>query len=208
MTLRVAIDIGNTSYHVAVRQEPDSRSGAETAQLGRKYPRGGEDFDGELSGEEQRRHFRSGDRDAAQSAAEFIFESLGSIDFKKSADVPVPAGDGTVEIRVASVSDVATERLRKQLRRLVRVEESEAAEAIPSKTLEADRPNVRWVVIDRHWVPLELRVDEPDRVGIDRVLAAAAARRRFGDNVIVIDCGSAVTIDLVRNGIFEGGVIQ
>ncbi|UCC98058.1 MAG: type III pantothenate kinase [Phycisphaerales bacterium] len=57
-------------------------------------------------------------------------------------------------------------------------------------------------------LPMTLWVDEPDEVGTDRVVSAAAAYTVVEDAVIVADFGTAVTIDLVdRNGVFLGGVI-
>ncbi len=57
-------------------------------------------------------------------------------------------------------------------------------------------------------LPMNLWVDEPDKVGTDRVVSAAAAYDVIGDAVVVADFGTAVTIDLVdQNGIFLGGVI-
>jgi type III pantothenate kinase len=57
-------------------------------------------------------------------------------------------------------------------------------------------------------LPMQLWVDEPDMVGTDRVISAAAAYDVIGDAVVVADFGTAVTIDLVdQNGIFLGGVI-
>lgn len=57
-------------------------------------------------------------------------------------------------------------------------------------------------------LPMQLWVDEPDKVGTDRVISAAAAYDVVGDAVVVADFGTAVTIDLVdHNGIFLGGVI-
>jgi type III pantothenate kinase len=57
-------------------------------------------------------------------------------------------------------------------------------------------------------LPMTLWVDEPDKVGADRVVAAAAAYAVVGDAVAVADFGTAVTIDLVDDkGIFLGGVI-
>jgi type III pantothenate kinase len=57
-------------------------------------------------------------------------------------------------------------------------------------------------------LPMNLWVDEPDKVGTDRVVAASAAFDVVGDAVVVADFGTAVTIDLVdQNGIFLGGVI-
>ncbi|QDT67246.1 Type III pantothenate kinase [Planctomycetes bacterium MalM25] len=58
--------------------------------------------------------------------------------------------------------------------------------------------------------PIELRVDEPAKIGVDRVLAAVAANRlRHADKpAIVVDVGTAITVDLVAtNGALEGGAI-
>ena len=57
-------------------------------------------------------------------------------------------------------------------------------------------------------LPITLWVDEPDRVGTDRIVAAAAAYAVVEDAVVVADLGTAVTIDLVdQSGVFQGGVI-
>ncbi len=57
-------------------------------------------------------------------------------------------------------------------------------------------------------LPMTLWVDEPDKVGTDRVISAAAAYDVVEGAVVVADFGTAVTIDLVdENGIFLGGVI-
>jgi type III pantothenate kinase len=57
-------------------------------------------------------------------------------------------------------------------------------------------------------LPMSLWVDEPQKVGTDRVISAAAAYDVVEGAVVVADFGTAVTIDLVdENGIFLGGVI-
>jgi type III pantothenate kinase len=57
-------------------------------------------------------------------------------------------------------------------------------------------------------LPMILWVDEPENVGTDRVVSAAAAYTVVEDAVVIADFGTAVTIDLVdENGIFRGGVI-
>jgi type III pantothenate kinase len=57
-------------------------------------------------------------------------------------------------------------------------------------------------------LPMSLWVDEPEKVGVDRVVSAAAAYAVVKDAVVVADVGTAVTIDLVDDkGIFLGGVI-
>lgn len=59
-------------------------------------------------------------------------------------------------------------------------------------------------------VPISTRLIYPRRVGIDRVLNAVAANvvRPSGQSVIVVDSGTATTVDLVGpDGLFEGGAI-
>lgn len=59
-------------------------------------------------------------------------------------------------------------------------------------------------------VPIGMSVDQPDRVGIDRVLNVFAAKSvgREGEPAVVVDAGSAVTVDLLhQEGSFAGGVI-
>ncbi len=65
-------------------------------------------------------------------------------------------------------------------------------------------------------LPLVVRVDNPDHVGIDRLLNAVAARhgrppkgrRRKNAPVVIIDAGSAITVDLIdATGVFRGGAI-
>jgi len=57
-------------------------------------------------------------------------------------------------------------------------------------------------------LPMTLWVEEPDKVGTDRVVSAAAAYAVVKEAVVVADIGTAVTIDLVGDsGIFLGGAI-
>jgi len=59
-------------------------------------------------------------------------------------------------------------------------------------------------------LPLVVQVDEPGQVGIDRLLNAVAANRRRppGFAAVMVDAGSAVTVDLVdTSGAFCGGAI-
>jgi type III pantothenate kinase len=59
-------------------------------------------------------------------------------------------------------------------------------------------------------LPLRVALKEPDHVGIDRLLGAVAARSRTeaGTPAVIVDAGSAVTVDLVdESGAFRGGAI-
>jgi type III pantothenate kinase len=57
-------------------------------------------------------------------------------------------------------------------------------------------------------IPIRAEVEAPERVGTDRLLAALAAFRRAKGPCIVVDAGTAVTVDAVSaDGAFLGGAI-
>ena len=77
----------------------------------------------------------------------------------------------------------------------------------PVATACAGATSVRRVGPDVR-VPLKLAVREPDRVGADRLCAAYAAWRLASGAVVVVDAGTAITVDGVRaDGTFAGGAI-
>jgi type III pantothenate kinase len=64
------------------------------------------------------------------------------------------------------------------------------------------------LVADASTIPLPVALDRPDQIGSDRLLGAWAAREAHGAPVIVVDLGTATTIDAVdAEGRFVGGVI-
>lgn len=76
--------------------------------------------------------------------------------------------------------------------------------------LRSQRPNDRITLLAAGDLPLEVRLERPDMVGIDRLLDAVAANRlrRAGRPAVVVDVGSAITVDLVSSdGAFLGGSI-
>jgi len=101
---------------------------------------------------------------------------------------------GPALVLVASVHEAAAVRL-------------EAAVAEVSATRHRA---VRQRRIAHGDLPLEVLVDEPHRVGIDRLAGAAAAAlvKEPGRPAIVVDCGTATTVNLVSAaGAFLGGAI-
>ena len=72
------------------------------------------------------------------------------------------------------------------------------------------RPDDGYVQLGNADLPIEIHVDAPERVGADRLLAAVAVNRlrTQGQAAIVVDAGSAITVDMVSaDGKFEGGAI-
>jgi len=76
--------------------------------------------------------------------------------------------------------------------------------------LRANRPADPATMLAAGDLPLEVRLERPDMVGIDRLLDALAAKhlRQTNRPAVVVDVGSAITIDLIdADGAFLGGSI-
>ena len=56
-------------------------------------------------------------------------------------------------------------------------------------------------------VPIKNLASPPEKVGQDRLVNALAAAHRTDGNAIVVDFGSAVSFDVVKDGAFVGGVL-
>lgn len=72
------------------------------------------------------------------------------------------------------------------------------------------RGDAVWILEDWRDLPLEVRLEHPDKVGIDRLLDAVAVKHREppGTTAVIVDAGSAVTVDwLDEAGVFRGGTI-
>ena len=77
-----------------------------------------------------------------------------------------------------------------------------------SRALETQLPGSHIQHLTWRDVPMKACVDEPDRLGIDRLLSAYGASRFAPSPIIVIDAGSAITVDWVcAEGEFHGGAI-
>jgi type III pantothenate kinase len=76
--------------------------------------------------------------------------------------------------------------------------------------LDRHRPDDQVQVLSHTDLPIAVQVDFPERVGLDRLAAAVAANvlREAGRGAIVVDAGSAITVDFVDvAGAFQGGAI-
>jgi len=57
-------------------------------------------------------------------------------------------------------------------------------------------------------LPISVLTDEPEKTGVDRVINVAAAYEQMGKACVVVDAGTAITIDCCNdNGDFLGGAI-
>ena len=66
----------------------------------------------------------------------------------------------------------------------------------------------RWVSSSRSQAGVSNRYDEPSQLGIDRWAALIGARRLSSDPCVVVNAGTAMTVDaLTEKGEFIGGII-
>jgi type III pantothenate kinase len=72
----------------------------------------------------------------------------------------------------------------------------------------ADRHGLPLLVASAGTVPLAVRIDRPAEVGADRLVNALAAARLYGTPAVVVDFGTATTLDCVAaDGAYVGGAI-
>lgn len=129
----------------------------------------------------------------------------------------VVAGERVV--RRAVVASDATERdLARACARVVGRARSVEAAALSSVRPRVTVPVARVVsrvtglypiiVNHRTPMPIGIAVRYPARVGSDRLCSACGAVGTRGKDAIVIDVGSAITVNLVLDRVFVGGVIM
>jgi type III pantothenate kinase len=83
-------------------------------------------------------------------------------------------------------------------------------ERVLTHAVRSLRPHDEFRVLARRDFPIEVNVDEPDRVGLDRLATGVAANTiRDPDRAAIIVCaGTALVVNVVSaGGAFEGGVI-
>jgi type III pantothenate kinase len=86
------------------------------------------------------------------------------------------------------------------------------ASVVPALTgaveMIAERRDRPLLVAGAGTVPLAVRVERPDEVGADRLVNALAAARLHGTPAVVVDFGTATTLDCVASdGAYVGGAI-
>ena len=122
--------------------------------------------------------------------------------------------------RAATVQRATTDELELLLDGLLRLDDASFADVsaiscasvVPNLTagIEAtasrrDRP---LVVATPGTVPIAIRVDRPQEVGADRLVNALAVSRLHGTPAVVVDFGTATTLDCVAaDGAYVGGAI-
>lgn len=80
-------------------------------------------------------------------------------------------------------------------------------EALEAAVGEAADRRVVWIGKDLD-LPVKVLTDQPEQTGVDRVLNVAAAYEQMGGACVVVDAGTAITVDCCSDaGEFLGGAI-
>jgi type III pantothenate kinase len=80
-------------------------------------------------------------------------------------------------------------------------------EAVEHAVDQATGQSVQWIGKEIE-LPISVLTDDPQKTGTDRVLNIAAAYEQMGKACVVVDAGTAITIDCCNdNGDFLGGAI-
>ena len=122
------------------------------------------------------------------------------------------ATDGAVELlfRVPTPPTVlAAGDLARQIARWRAVDEPAALVAVVPWMSEALAEElVPLAVFDHSWVlPFEVDIDHRQTVGADRWCNVAAATAAGLADALIVDAGTATTIDVLTGGVFRGGLI-
>jgi type III pantothenate kinase len=97
-------------------------------------------------------------------------------------------------------------------RRLGEIEAISLASVVPAVTdalqVVTERRSMPLLEATAETVPIPIRVDRPAEAGADRLVNALAVQRLYGKPAIVLDFGSATTLDVVaKDGAYLGGAI-
>lgn len=80
-------------------------------------------------------------------------------------------------------------------------------EAVEQAVLDTINRHVVWVGDDLE-LPIKVLTENPEATGVDRILNVAAAYEQMGKACVVVDAGTAITIDVCNDqGDFLGGAI-
>jgi len=122
-------------------------------------------------------------------------------------------GGERVETKRCENSTVANDMVRRVTSAVLSIDRAILSSVVPPVTANVVRAvekqlGSRPQVVDCNMrLPFRFAVGEPSQVGTDRICAAAGALGLKRRNAIIIDVGSAITVDVVRDGAFLGGVI-
>lgn len=125
-----------------------------------------------------------------------MLESTRRVDVKDAAALSAAVGELWEKIATADDAEVCGASVN-----------AVAIEAVEHAIMQATQKPVQWVGRDVE-LPIKVLTQEPKKTGADRVLNVAAAFEQMQHACVVVDAGTALTIDACNEqGDFIGGAI-
>lgn len=59
----------------------------------------------------------------------------------------------------------------------------------------------------KKFIDIKFNIDKFEALGEDRIYNSIAGVNKYGKNCLIVDFGTATTFDVIRNNIYEGGII-
>ena len=120
--------------------------------------------------------------------------------------------DGKIKISQARINGLSCEELEKELNG-IKVQQAivSSVKEIPPFIFELFLSNIPYVHVLSHKskLPFKIEYDTPETLGPDRIAAVAGAFSVFeGQDVLVIDAGTALTFEFLSTNVYKGGNIS
>ena len=138
----------------------------------------------------------------AQASLCFLDEGNTRVKWRSSGEVPVQCAQNLEQM--VEKLDVSLSRQQTLVAASVRTGGAELRERLEPYFRRVEICQVKQDIADLH-----LCYENPADMGVDRWLAMVAVRKTTSDAFVLMDAGSAITIDLVdKRGCHQGGLIQ
>jgi type III pantothenate kinase len=120
--------------------------------------------------------------------------------------------DERSKLSVSRINDLKSEELEKELSGL-NIDKAiiSSVRVLPSFVTDLLSARIPYVHLLSHKsrLPFGIEYDTPETLGTDRIAAVAGALSLFpGQEILIIDAGTAITYDYISEGIFKGGNIS
>ncbi len=123
-------------------------------------------------------------------------------------------GETLVRNFICPISERAIERKILKIVNVKRIDGAAIASVVPNLTPQYIRFFKRWFSISPVLVSSDIHCNltfgyyKPQTLGADRIATAAGGLARYKRNLIIVDFGTATTLDIIfKNGFYEGGII-
>jgi type III pantothenate kinase len=120
--------------------------------------------------------------------------------------------DGKIKLSHSRINELSCEELEKELRGYkIRNAIVSSVKKLPPFISDVFFSNIPFVHILSHksLLPFKIEYDTPETLGTDRIAAVAGAFNLFpGEEVLVIDAGTALTFDFLSSYSYKGGNIS